>query len=178
MHDRSPNPAARPLAVLRALAVALLVTANAAPATPLPPELVGVWRSGELATSALFDPRSGGWRDGGGSGTAYTLAADGTYEAAGRTRGLGTCAVVIRTWQRGSVAVRGGRLVFTPSASAVRTQDACGGSATDLRDRAAPVAFDWSVGPDGTLTLRDADGGERLLRRAAPAPSTALAKVR
>lgn len=120
-------------------------------------ELIGIWTSGGLTTSAIYDPETDSWRNDGGSGAAYTFYADGTYEAARRARGLGTCAVVIKSWQRGTVSGTASPMTLIPSESVVRSENSCYGNPTDVKNAAKPTSYTWkSTGT--TLTLTDASG--------------------
>jgi hypothetical protein len=97
--------------------------------------LVGAWQRGDVTSVGFYDPATQSFAPQSGEGGWYRFEADGTYRFG--EFGYGTndqgCALTAWIYQEGTVSVSGGRLTTTPTAGALRVDNACAPGAPEVQ---------------------------------------------
>lgn len=121
-------------------------------------ELVGTWRNGAIATSGFYNPATGVFAADPGEGWWLSIAADGHYrwgEYGYATDNQG-CALTGWVYLEGTATVSGSHITFTPSAGAMRVENACAPG--------QPRQEPWNDGAKGfTWLLRDYPTSPKLV---------------
>ena len=120
------------------------------PHTGVPQELVGTWINGAVSATNFYNPATGSWSNGHGTGLFYRFNADGTFEYGwqeyANSYGCGERALV---YKKGTVTVDAAThtVQVYPRSSVVRGESSC--SASSNYEKPGPTAqetliWDWA----------------------------------
>ena len=114
---------------------------------PTPERLVGTWSTSRVSTINYRNRVTGGFAPPSGHVFSYTIAPNGTYELSGLLQSsLYNCTISVFKWERGVLAVAGGRLMLTPREGKVTSKDTCrAGSEKEREVVDAPTTYSFRI---------------------------------
>jgi hypothetical protein len=125
----------------------------------VPSEIVGTWLNGSVSPTNFYNPTTGSWSNGYGTGLFYRFNADGTFEYGWQTySSLYSCSERATVYRKGTLAVDESRhtVVLHSSTSVVHGESTC--SSTSTYTKPGPMddetlIWDWDHDQYGNTYL-------------------------